>query len=329
MEEELEIKKDEATAFLALSTLRGIGYWSLYRMALKGESFFDIIESNSLEEFVGKTGLKPKDNSVSESGWETVVRNLWIRGSKERKNLENSGVRLITRSDKDFPEKLKKIKNPPFWIFCQGNVDLLNRVGIAIVGSRKVTEDGVFLTQFATYSLTSMGTNNVVTISGLAAGVDQVVHQCSIDCAIPTIAVLGTGILMNYPAGSEILRDKIINSGGLVISEYLPNARYSAEFFIRRNRLQAGLARVVIPAYWREKSGTSHTVNFAYENNTQILCLETPSKKETFFANKLAKTKYDALVFNIPSEGNAFIGAIQSLVKGGGGKIMVQGDFGF
>ncbi len=97
----------------------------------------------------------------------------------------------------------------------------------------------------------------------MASGIDQIIHKNSLRFDIKTIAFIGTGILLNYPSGSEKLRQEIHQKGGAIVSEYLPHDSYSAANFVHRNRLQAGLARVVIPVEWQEKGGTAHTVRFA------------------------------------------------------------------
>ena len=100
-------------------------------------------------------------------------------------------------------------------------------------------------------------------ISGLAYGIDRIVHEWCLNVGIPTVSILGTGILATYPAKHSGLADQIIAAGGLLVSEYMPQQGPSAENFVWRNRLQAALGRAVIPAEWAKKSGTAHTVRFA------------------------------------------------------------------
>ncbi|WP_195743705.1 DNA-processing protein DprA, partial [Pseudomonas syringae] len=139
------------------------------------------------------------------------------------------------------------------WLFVQGQMANLHKQSVTVVGTRKPSEDGIFLTRFL---LAALAIRSCPTVSGLAAGIDQVVHTESIRYGIPTVAVLGTGILQNYPKGSEKLREEIVNSGGTIVTEYLPTQSYSAENFVRRNRLQAGLGEILFPTEWSIKSGT-------------------------------------------------------------------------
>lgn len=162
--------------------------------------------------------------------------------------LKGEGVQIIHSGEENFPKSLRTISEPPKWLFVQGNLSLLHQASVAIVGTRNPTDDGLFLAKYVGACLPYF---NSVTVSGLASGIDQLVHQKSIRFNTPTIAVLGTGIRREYPANSNGLRLKILEHGGAIVSEYLPNQSYSAENFVRRNRLQAGLAKVIIPVEWQ------------------------------------------------------------------------------
>ena len=135
---------------------------------------------------------------------------------------------------------------------------------------------------------------------------------------IPTIAVLGNGLDENYPANSQKLRQDIIKSGGTIITEYFPNMKPNKESFVNRNRIQAALASVVIPIQWKQKSGTAHTIRFAYEMKKKICFIET-STCRTFFtehalANSSAQRNYGGEIFVLPN-------AINNLVESLGLKI--------
>jgi hypothetical protein len=97
-------------------------------------------------------------------------------------------------------------------------------------------------------------------------------HEHSLRAGVPTIAVLGTGILDEYPKGSAIMRERIIADGGTIVTEYLPHISYSAKNFVQRNRLQAALGQVLIPVEWSRRSGTAHTVRFASALERPIAC---------------------------------------------------------
>ena len=116
-------------------------------------------------------------------------------------------------------------------------------------------------------------------ISGLAKGIDTIAHEWSLRVGLPTISILGTGILVPYPARNTGLAEIIISEGGLIISEYLPYQGPTAENFVWRNRLQACLSECVIATEWKATSGTAHTVRFANELGRKSISLELNGAK--------------------------------------------------
>ncbi len=265
-----EYWKNETVSFLAISSIKGVGYWSMFKIAQEGFDFSEILKSPTstlFEEFI-KVDLLEKVNN-----WSEFQRNLWEIGVERARLLAKSGIRIIFRKNDCFPLKLVDLKDAPYWLFIQGNLENLNKKSVAIVGTRKPSDDGLFLTKLV---VTALADKDLVTISGLANGIDQVAHHESLRFGIPTIAVLGTGILDNFPKGSEDLRQNILNAGGTVITEYLLDQKYSAENFVRRNRIQAALCDLLIPIEWQIKSGTAHTVEFAYRYQRQIINVYLP-----------------------------------------------------
>lgn len=290
----------ETVAFLGMATIPGIGYWTLNRIRKSGHLFLDILRQDSREAFNdlvkehGGRGIRelPAD-------WGEAQRWIWASGKRSYKHLASLGVCVLHSEQPAFPRRLREISDPPQWLFCQGNVALLNRVSVTLVGTRRPSPDGEFLTK---YLVALLARFSVPTISGLAEGIDRSVHEYSLRFQLPTVAVLGTGILQDFPADSPPLRRAIIEQGGVVVTEYLPSQTYSKENFVRRNRLQAGLGKVVVPLEWRAKSGTAHTVRYAAEQGRPILCLRLPdwdasNHQEVEVARELGGT-----VFTVPGE---------------------------
>lgn len=274
---ELEQKEhwiNETIAFLAITSIKGVGFWSMHKIASNEPGFKDLLKSDSAESL--NQYLRHKI-PLEDMEWSSKQEELWSSGLEFARSLVKQGVRLIFRDQAEFPESLKKIPDAPYWIFVQGNLQNLNQKSVAIVGTRKATNDGLFLTKLVVAALVGEG---VTTVSGLAAGVDQCAHIESIRFNIPTVAVLGTGILNNYPAGSESIRSEILDNGGTIVSEYLPNQLYSAENFVRRNRIQAALCETLVPVEWNIKSGTAHTVEFAHKYRKKIANVYLPGTHE-------------------------------------------------
>ncbi|WP_456026107.1 DNA-processing protein DprA [Pseudomonas capeferrum] len=294
-----EYWRSEKVAFLALSSLKGIGFWTLYKLAKSGVSFKEVLRSPEAK-------LLEKLYDVDEAAAPLTEQQdaLWQKGLQLARSLFADDVKLIFKDEAAFPEKLRCIPDAPYWIFVQGDLSILSNKSVAVVGTRQPSDDGVFLSKLVLAALEKL---KCVTVSGLALGVDQLAHIGSLRYGLKTIAVLGTGILENYPKGSEVLRKKILDSGGSIVSEYLPQQSYSAENFIRRNRLQAALCDLLIPVEWSTKSGTAHTVRFAAKYGKGIVNVYMPltydSKPELAFS----ENQLGAISIEMPAEFSAFI----------------------
>lgn len=201
-----------------------------------------------------------------------------IAGQRERAITEAAneldalgarGIRVLLDTDPEFPERLKVLPSAPRWFFVQGNVALLNRdSSVAVVGTRDASSIGINLTRQLCELLVRWG---YVVVSGLAEGIDTAAHRAVVDLRGDTIAVLGTGINIEFPAGSAFLRERILERDGTIITEYFPNTMYSRQNFVLRNRIQAGLSNIVIPVESRAQSGTAHTVRFAGEYQRRLI----------------------------------------------------------
>jgi len=261
MDKELEYWKHETVAFLALQSIAGVGFKTLYRIAEQKTSFRELIKTENIDYFEKKLSHK-LDCSIKDSSenWMQYKLDLWAKGVELARSYSKRNISILFYEQDFFPPQLRTIPEPPMWIFVEGDYRILHKKSVAIVGSRKATEDGIWLTK---YIIASMVGHDLISISGLADGIDQKAHLESIKYEVPTVAVLGTGIDSNYPKGSEKIRTEIVENGGAIVTEYLINQSYSANNFIRRNRIQAALSTITVPVEWKIKSGTAHTVNFA------------------------------------------------------------------
>ena len=165
---------------------------------------------------------------------------------------------------------LKNISNPPNTLYLEGDIDLLCSNSIAIIGSRSASEKGKKLAQKFSSELSNIG---ITIISGLARGIDTVAHTYSYNKKGKTIAVLGSGFNKIYPPENKDLFKKIIENGGLVISEYSPDTDRSSPNFRARNRLISGLSLGVLVIEAKYKSGTSITAEHAQEQNKLVFAL--------------------------------------------------------
>ena len=180
-------------------------------------------------------------------------------------------IEEINFTNEKYPKQLREIYNPPKKIYAIGNIEILNEIGIAIVGSRKATEYGKKVALKLSQDLSK---NKIVIISGLAKGIDSYAHIGTLNVKDgKTIAVLGSGIKEIYPKENIELARKIVKNGGCIISEYFPNDKPNKMNFPERNRIISGLSKGVVIVEASEKSGALITADFALEQGREVFAV--------------------------------------------------------
>jgi len=180
-------------------------------------------------------------------------------------------VNKLTLTSSDYPETLREIASAPKELYILGNLSLLlNKPRLAVVGSRKVTVYGRQVTQQLAGEAARRG---IVIVSGLALGVDGLAHQAALESGGKTIAVLPSGLDKIYPASHHQLAKRILEKGGVLITEYPSGTEPFKTNFIARNRIVSGLSDGVLITEAAEKSGTLHTANFALEQGRTVMAV--------------------------------------------------------
>lgn len=176
-------------------------------------------------------------------------------------------ISAVTFASKSYPEKLKNISDPPLVLYVRGDVSLLSKKSISIVGTRKPTTYGKIVCERFTKELSTAG---LVTVSGLAYGIDTCVANSTLNSGGKTIAVLAGGLDSIYPAQNKGLADKIVETGGLLVSENRPKIKPMQYSFINRNRIVSalGLGTLIIEA--GKTSGTMATARHALEQGREL-----------------------------------------------------------
>ncbi len=190
----------------------------------------------------------------------------------------------IDINDLRYPQKLKNIKDSPQQLYLEGNIQLLKKPSIAIIGSRACTKYGERMAQKFSKELGEYG---IITISGLAKGIDTCAHLGNIE---KTIAVLPCGIKNIYPKENKKLYQKIIENKGLIITEYSEDIKADSNKFLERNRIVSGLSIGILVIEGGYRSGTSVTARLAEIQQKPIFCI--PSSLENpkgITPNKLIK----------------------------------------
>lgn len=180
--------------------------------------------------------------------------------------LEEKEIRFYSFLHPKYPALLKEIFNPPIGIYVKGTLpdDAIDRV--AVVGARRCSRYGA---QTA-YTITKdLGKTNVVVVSGMAKGIDSMAHKGILDGGGQTIAVLGCGVDICYPAENKELMQRIINNG-CIVSEYPPGTKAIPTNFPSRNRIISGLSKLVVVVEAGKRSGTLITADLALENGRDV-----------------------------------------------------------
>lgn len=179
-------------------------------------------------------------------------------------------MKIIKLEDKEYPEQLKLIEDPPKKLYVLGDEKILKEKSIAIIGSRNCTPYGELESFKFSEQLTKHG---LVITSGMAIGIDSYAHKGCISQNGKTIAVLGSGFNNIYPKENAELFKKIIDTGGAVISEYAPSVEPSSDKFRKRNRIVSGLsiATLIVEAEYR--SGTTITARYAKKQGKPVFCI--------------------------------------------------------
>lgn len=223
--------------------------------------------------------------------WTKALKNLNYHQKydpqKEYQKIEKANIKLILKNEKDYPPQLKEIPFAPFGIYVLGDPSILKQKIIAIVGTRKATQEGKSIAYKFSKTLSKAG---LIIASGLALGIDSVAHQAVIEEKHKTIAVLGSGFQNIYPKSNLTIAQKIINYGGAIISEYniyTPPLPYR---FLERNRIISGLSLGVVIIEAPAGSGALNTARYAIDQNKELWVVPGSIYNPNFYgSNNLIK----------------------------------------
>lgn len=242
--------------------------FDLYKLRKAGLTNLNILNILDYQERVGKS-LSLRDMAVVSQCKNPVLfmekfKNLDSKRLREEFNRFPS----LSILDKEYPMELKNIYNPPALLFYQGNLELLNKGKLAVVGSRKCSEVGA---QSVAKIIKELG-NRFVIVSGLARGIDTSAHVAALKNGGATIAVIGCGLDVYYPKENSKLQD-YISRNQLLLTEYEVGQEPKKFHFPERNRIIAGLSQGVIVAEAKIRSGSLITCERAMEEGRDIFAV--------------------------------------------------------
>lgn len=192
---------------------------------------------------------------------------LDINLDKIKYRLDMFSIKYVTILDRNYPERLKEIYNPPSILFYKGNLSILDN-SIAIVGSRKASSYGVWVTKKL---IKELSVANLGIISGMALGIDRIAHEAAIENGMKTIGVLASSIDIQYPKSNIDLYSKMNNQ--LLISESCLDVYPLRLNFVMRNRIISGLSLGVLVTEAGDKSGSLITANYAVEQCREVFAV--------------------------------------------------------
>lgn len=204
--------------------------------------------------------------------YETISTHAEIDEKEAKKLIANVKSKYTTINSDDYPEQLKFIQKPPFVLFYHGDLSIIKdkRKAVSVVGSRKNTEYGEEVTNYFVKELCK----DLVIVSGMARGIDGIAHRAAIMNGGKTVAVLGCGINVCYPADNLDIYDEM-KKHHLILSEYPDLTPPCPLSFPIRNRIIAGLSDCLLVTEGMKNSGTSITATITLDSGGNVCCVPT------------------------------------------------------
>jgi DNA processing protein len=256
------LNKDEIRHILALLEIKDLGSVSIRKIIQTFGSAHKVFYSEP-EEIVSLTGIKldTAKKIKSFSNWQKI--------DDLTNQCEKKQIKILTINDESYPQLLKEIYDPPVVLFCKGILLSQDNFGLAVVGSRQLSDYGKRVTEKFAFELASCG---ITIVSGLARGIDSVAHISALSAQGRTIAVLGSGILKIYPPENKKLSEQIIQRGA-ILSEFYPETPPKRENFPKRNRIISGMTIGTLVTEATTNSGALITAKLALEQGREVFAV--------------------------------------------------------
>lgn len=253
--------RDDLTTWVALKSVEGVGSVAFRNLLAVYGSPRRVFEA-ALPDLEQAAGLNHKTarNIKDFRGWE--------QARAELAKAEREGVSIITCEDPAYPERLRRIYDPPPLLYIKGSLDTAD-IPVAVVGSRNASPYGRYVTEKLSRELAQRG---ATVVSGLARGIDTCAHRGALAARGRTIAVMGCGIDVIYPPENRKLHGEIA-SNGAVVTEFAFGTEPDRPHFPARNRIISGLSLGVLIVEAGEKSGSLITARCALEQNREVFAV--------------------------------------------------------
>lgn len=272
---------------MEIEKLRSILKINSVAMYMSTDSFYDILmEYKDPDVFFTRTDEIMLPNELLKEKLRKFVSDaLRFDAEREIEECEKLKIKIVTCLDDDYPAQLREISNPPLVLYFMG--DISPRLSVSIVGTRHPTDYGIKHASKISFDLASSG---ICIVSGLARGIDSVVHRSAIKAKGITRAIIGSGLKKIYPPENRSIINKIIEYGGAVISEYPLDTAPLKFNFPRRNRLISAFSFATVVIEGDFSSGALITARYAVEQGREVMALPGPvDVRQSNGPNKLIK----------------------------------------
>ncbi len=253
--------EDKAYFLLALSCVDSVGQKAIEVLLERFDDPSEVFKADQSE--LVSSGLKPAQAKriLSFKDWNRVDRLI--------EYCKKSGIKILHILSDKYPERLRHIDSAPPILYVRGDIEPDDRIALSIVGPRMPSQYGKQVAEEFAFKLSEMG---FTIVSGMARGIDSIAHREALRAGGKTIAVLGSGVDVVYPAENRGLMKRIIQKGA-VVSEFPPGTRPDRRNFPMRNRIISGLSLGVLVVEATEKSGTLITASYAVQQNRDVFAV--------------------------------------------------------
>jgi len=261
---------EDVSDWIALNMIPGVG-GATYRRLLNFFGSPGAALRASLKDLNRIRGLTP---AVCQS---IVDKRDKVSIDREMEMIQQRGCKIITIHDESYPPNLKAIYDPPQVLYVRGDLLPSDSMAVSIVGTRSASPYGKMVAEQISGHLAAKG---ITVISGMAYGIDTAAHKGCLNAGGRTIAVLGNGLSVVYPARNIKLMEEAIHSGAL-ISEFPMSMRPLRNNFPRRNRVISGLSLGTMVVEAPKRSGALITADFALEQGREVFAVPGQIFSET------------------------------------------------
>jgi DNA processing protein len=246
--------------FLAFSKIKGLGPKALKEIItyFKAKNLTNIFDTD-LDMFLSGVTLPNKlKDAIRIYISNGTYKQFLIEADNDLNLCFEKSIKVVSYYDENYPKYLKLLDDAPIFLYCKGNLELLNsQNNVAVVGTRNNSDYGKLITQKTVQYLVE---NNFCIVSGLALGIDTIAHESTLNFSGKTISVL-VDVDDIAPKSNLKLAQRILDNNGLLIAENPPKSKIIPALFAKRDRIQTGLSLAVFPIETSLNGGTFHAIN--------------------------------------------------------------------